>query len=40
MLPPIQVRYARDISEFNGLDWEFTDPMFSERDLAEFLRQP
>ena len=39
-LPPMQVRYARDISDDEGLDWEFTDRVISERHLAEFLRQP
>ena len=39
-LPPMQLRYARDISDDEGLDWEFTDRVISERHLAEFLRQP
>ncbi|MFQ3664496.1 MAG: helicase-related protein [Sphingomonadaceae bacterium] len=40
IIPPMQVRYARDISDDEGLDWEFTDRVISERHLAEFLRQP
>ena len=40
IIPPMQLRYARDISDDEGLDWEFTDRVISERYLAEFLRQP
>lgn len=37
--PPMERRYARDIGDDEGLDWEFTDSVISERDLADFLRR-
>lgn len=40
VIPPMQLRYAQDISDDDGLDWEFTDRVVSERQLSDFLRQP
>lgn len=37
--PPMEKRYARDIANDDGLDWEFTDSVISERDLVDFLRK-
>lgn len=37
--PPMEKRYARDIADDEGLDWEFTDSVISDRDLADFLRK-
>jgi hypothetical protein len=37
--PPMEMRYARDIAHDDGLDWEFTDKVVSERHLSEFLRK-
>lgn len=37
--PPMEMRYARDIADDEGLDWEFTANVVSERHLTEFLRK-
>lgn len=37
--PPMELRYARDIADDEGLDWEYTTKVIAERDLEEFLRK-
>ena len=37
--PPMEMRYARDVADDEGLDWEFTEKVLSERQLTEFLRK-
>jgi hypothetical protein len=39
MQPPMVQRYWRDIADDEGLDWEFTEKVLSERDLEDFLRK-
>ena len=38
--PPMELRYARDVADENGLDWESTTRVIAERDLDDFLRAP
>jgi hypothetical protein len=35
----MEMRYARDVADDDGLDWEFTDRVLSERHITEFLRK-
>jgi superfamily II DNA/RNA helicase len=37
--PPMELRYLRDVADDRGLDWEYTERVFSSRDLDEWMRQ-
>lgn len=37
--PPMELRYRRDLTDDEGLDWEFTQKVLSSRDLDEWMRQ-
>ena len=37
--PPMVVRYARDVADDRGLDWEYTEKVLSSRDIDEWMRQ-
>ena len=37
--PPMEVRYAKDVADDQGLDWEYTDKVLSSRDIDEWMRQ-
>jgi len=37
--PPMEKRYARDVADDEGLEWEFTNSVISERHLIEYLRK-
>lgn len=36
---PMEVRYARDVSDDEGLDWEYTERVLSSRDIDTWMRQ-
>jgi superfamily II DNA or RNA helicase len=38
--PPMELRYARDVADDRGLDWEATTRIIADRDLDDFLRAP
>jgi hypothetical protein len=38
--PPMELRYARDVADDRGLDWESTTRVIADRDLDDFLRTP
>lgn len=37
--PPVELRYARDVADDRGLDWEGTERILSSRDIEEFMRK-
>lgn len=37
--PPMELRYARDVADDHGLDWEYTERVLSSRDLDAWMRQ-
>jgi hypothetical protein len=37
--PPMELRYMRDVTDDQGLDWEYTERVLSSRDLDEWVRQ-
>jgi superfamily II DNA or RNA helicase len=37
--PPMELRYARDVADDLGLDWEYTERVLSSRDLDAWMRQ-
>lgn len=37
--PPMEIRYARDVADDHGLDWEFTEKVLSSRDIDAWMRQ-
>ena len=37
--PAMEMRYLRDISDDEGLDWEYTEAVLSSRDIDAWMRQ-
>jgi superfamily II DNA or RNA helicase len=37
--PPMELRYLNDVSNDQGLDWEYTERVLSSRDLDEWMRR-
>jgi hypothetical protein len=37
--PAMEIRYLRDISDDEGLDWEYTEGVLSSRDIDSWMRQ-
>jgi len=37
--PAMELRYLRDISDDNGLDWEYTEAVLASRDIDAWMRQ-
>jgi hypothetical protein len=37
--PAMELRYLRDVSDDEGLDWEYTERVLSSRDIDEWMRQ-
>ena len=35
----MEMRYLRDISDDEGLDWEYTEAVLSSRDIDAWMRQ-
>ncbi len=35
----MELRYARDVADDRGLDWEFTEKVLSSRDIDAWMRQ-
>lgn len=39
MKPPMELRYLRDVTDDEGLDWEYTEKVLSSRDIDAWMRQ-
>jgi superfamily II DNA or RNA helicase len=37
--PAMELRYLRDVSDDDGLDWEYTERVLSSRDIDEWMRK-
>ncbi len=37
--PAMELRYARDVADDQGLDWEFAEKVLSSRDIDEWMRK-
>ncbi len=37
--PAMELRYKRDVSDDDGLDWEYTEKVLSSRDIDTWMRQ-
>jgi hypothetical protein len=39
VVPPMQLRYMRDVADDEGLDWEYAERVLSSRDIDAWMRE-